>query len=193
MWQETSLGNLSTGLQPFRPWYPGQGEQTSQTCLWDCAKKQQAKPKGEGISGGRSGRCFGECGRTRGSASKVPKNASLHTELDLGSTDALHKGGFDGFHLQRERQEAGWTSSWCSDGVPLLLPAQKPAPFCHQPPRAGDAEAMAVPAPAGFPNLGSILLTRSWESKPRASAPRKKGVLTGTRINWDKWEALQIH
>lgn len=46
------LGNLSAGLQPVRRRYRSRGEQTPQTRLWDCAKKQQAKPKGEGISGG---------------------------------------------------------------------------------------------------------------------------------------------
>lgn len=45
------LGNLSAGLQPLGARYRGRGEQIPQTCLWDRAKKQQAKPKGEGILG----------------------------------------------------------------------------------------------------------------------------------------------
>lgn len=106
---------------------------------------------------------------------RYKKKASLHSELDLGSTDGLHKGDFAGFYLQLERQEAGRTSSWCADGMTSLVSAQKTAPFCHQPLYDGDREGMAAPAPSRYPNLGLVLLIRSRGPMPRASAPRKNG------------------
>lgn len=76
--------------------------------------------------------------------------------------------------------------------MPPLASAPEPAPFWHQPPCDGDREAMAAPAPTRHPNLWLVLLIRSQGPMPRASAPRRTGILAQARINREKWEALQV-
>lgn len=118
------------------------------------AEKQEAKLKGEGISGEGLGG-VPECGVGHVEMpQRYQKKASLHSELDLGSTDAMGdtrddsyrryiyrqtavgdaidgKGDFTGFYLQLESQEAGDKLLVCRQYV---IPSICPKPNFFLPP-----------------------------------------------------------
>lgn len=155
--QETSLGILSAGLQPFGPHRGGWGQQTSQSGPGDGGSKQSQK--GGGL-GRRPGRCLGLWGRTRGNAQRYP-NPLRCTE-----------GWIQDQCFASRRFCWRLASSWCPGSRhPCLCPT--PAPFCHQPPLAGDREAVATPAPTVSQSLGLIPVIRLRGSTPGAAAPRR--------------------